>query len=55
MKETVEERFEGFEKKIQNKEFTSFTDLVIEFKSIKVDLEVNNFEIIFANFYKARV
>ena len=40
MKEAVEERLEGFEKKIQNKEFNSFTDLVIEFKSIKVDLEV---------------
>lgn len=39
MKETVEERLEGFEKKIQNREFTTFTDLIIEFKSIKVELE----------------
>jgi len=42
IKEVVEEKLEAFERKIENKEFSNFTDLVIEFKNIKVDLEVIN-------------
>jgi len=42
IKEVVDEKLEAFERKIENKEFSNFTDLVIEFKNIKVNLEVIN-------------
>lgn len=39
VRQFVDERLEEFESKIENKEFSTYTDLVIEFKNIKLDLE----------------
>ena len=40
MKEDIEKKLEKFEKRISNQEFTNFSQLAIEFKSVKIDLEV---------------
>ena len=40
MKEDIEKKLEKFENRINNQEFKNFAQLVIEFKTVKIDLEV---------------